>query len=550
MQTKRTGRTLALLTLVALVTGAAAAAQSAKLGRVYYEDHDNGYRFRYPHEWLVVPVKPDELEFGITCKMDGPSKEMRVGRSTYHLAPQLLVYKFEDEVFVVDEGEAGEEPAEGREPVTEVRRGDVTDLIASFSFGRGPLRDFDEDDPETDKEFEIRSIEARQRTWEAFTGDYDVVIDTWTFPGEDADIVLLFSVPEKHSSKWMRVFKRAAKSFERIEVREQIEYDDFETYEQHLAYHEQEASRTEGWRALPTPSEKFIVKTSSDNDDFIEDVIERLERSRELFERDFPPERPITEVSVVRICSNEDEFHTYGGTGGGTAGWFNPSTTELVLYDAVRFNRNMTFAVMSHEAFHQYRHFLFDESEAHRWFDEGHGDYYGGAEFRGRRVEVTPKMAPGIERLSGARELIRQGTYTPLERHLNFSHREWQTQGPTSVSCYEQSWSIIYMLRKGMLGELPRRVWKPEYADIIPNYMATLYEGYQTAYAELLAEREEEARAEGRELTEEEADIDRSSLDTEQKEAIWKAAMDASWGRIDLDEFEQDWITYVEKYLD
>jgi hypothetical protein len=65
-----------------------------------------------------------------------------------------------------------------------------------------------------------------------------------------------------------------------------------------------------------------------------------------------------------------------------------------VLFDAVSVDRNMTYAVMSHEAFHQYCHFLFEQSEAHRWFDEGHGDYYGGVEFKGNKAVITSTM-PG-----------------------------------------------------------------------------------------------------------------------------------------------------------
>jgi len=59
----------------------------------------------------------------------------------------------------------------------------------------------------------------------------------------------------------------------------------------------------------------------------------------------------------------------------------------------------------------------------------------------------------------------------------------------------------------------------------------------------------EEARAEGRELTEEEKELDRLSIRPERKLEIWTAAIEASWGTIDLDEFERNWITFVEDYL-
>jgi hypothetical protein len=205
---------------------------------------------------------------------------------------------------------------------------------------------------------------------------------------------------------------------------------------------------------------------------------------------------------------------------------------------------------MSHEAFHQYCHFLFGQSEAHRWFDEGHGDYYGGAEFKRGRAQITPRMPAGLDRLTVIREMIREQTYAPLKKHLNFNHPQWQSQGPSNVAPYSQSWSIVYMLRQGTLGKVPRKCWRDEYADIIPNYVRTLYAGYQEAYAEQRKERLKEAEGEaggaGRSVA---LDGGRLPLSAEQKAEIWKKAFDASWGGIDLDQFEQDWVRYVTKDL-
>lgn len=43
--------------------------------------------------------------------------------------------------------------------------------------------------------------------------------------------------------------------------------------------------------------------------------------------------------------------------------------------------------------------------------------------------------------------------------------------------------------------------------------------------------------------------INRFDLDPREKQKIWDAAMEASWGQVDLDQFEADWVLYVEKYL-
>ncbi len=503
-----------------------APSSAQRVSRTYYEDVHNGYRFRPPDDWANIPSKPDDLDRGIVCKMEGDTKIINVSGNTFGAKPNLKV------VVVPDRDDSGE-------------RFDIALALPALV----PMIAFDPDDPDEDKEVKgAKKTIGRRRAWTVDNGLIELVVDTYVFSLDHADICFVFVTAEEHWKKWKRTFGLVAKSFEPIEI-EELEYEANGTYNDVLSYHEQIVARTPGWRALPTPSQKFVIKTSSDDMQFVDDVIERLELSRELFERDFPPSQDFDAVSVVRICATEEEFHSYGGTRRGTGGWFNPLTTELVLFDYKNTNRNSTYAVMSHEAFHQYCHFLFDQSDAHRWFDEGHGDYYGGVEFKGKKARATKKMPAGFDRLPVAKDLVRSGQYAPLRKHLNSNHSEWQNQGPTNVSCYGQSWSIIYMLRQGMLGEVSRKIWRPEYAEIIPNYVSSLYEGFQVAFAELLAEREAEAKEEGIELHPEDREITRFDLDEERRQVIWDAAMEASWGQIDLDRFEEDWLVFVKKHL-
>ena len=167
----------------------------------------------------------------------------------------------------------------------------------------------------------------------------------------------------------------------------------------------------------------------------------------------------------------------------------------------------------------------------------------------GSRGKITPKMPSGLDRLSIAREMVREGSYKPVQEHINYNHREWQSQGPTNVSCYAQSWSIIYMLRQGALKKVNSKVWKKEYADIIPNYVRVLNEGFQAAYAEIREARIARAKSNGTELSPEELEVTRRDLDPSKKEEIWKAAMDASWGSIDMEEFQENWTKFVKKHI-
>lgn len=534
-------RVAPLAAALALLLSPPLRAQTPKLGHAVHEDRFGGFALKYPDGWLPLPLQQPQKEAGMRCRFEGFPLRTKIEslRAVLEVTPQLVVVELRDQLADPTSGAKGE----GREGK---RRPDVSAFVRSLN---RHLLAFDADAPVEDEELEIHDMPMRHRTWEAATDSYEVTFDTWVFHLADRDLAMVFEVPTQHAKKWMGVFRRSARSFELIEQEKAISLGKDPSYEEVLAFHEQEASRTPGWRVVPTPSRKFVIKTSSDDQRFIDEVIERLEASRELFEEDFPPEGEIQHVSVVRVCANEEEFQSYGDTPPGVAGWFNPQTTELVLYDNVARDRNATYAVMTHEAFHQYCHFLFDRSEAHRWFDEGHGDYYGGVKFSRHKAKVTPRMPGGLNRLDGAKRLVREGTYAPLAKHLNASHGQWQNQGPDNVSCYEQSWSIVYMLREGMRGRVNGKVWKDEYAEIIPNYVSTLYAGFQEAYAEQRTELRAEILRDGGRIDEDELAAMHLEVKEDRKKEIWKAAMDASWGRIDLDEFEENWKTFVKKYL-
>jgi len=511
--------TAALLAALALgLTAPAAHAQRGDIERKAFQDSKDGYRIRTPKDWVVVPVAPDARAQGLAFQADAPD-ERSPARGHYRVVVLEQASDFEEWTTEVL-GEA-------------LRRG--VDLSGRTT--------------ELDEDLEVSGLPTNHRRWLL----EETYLDAWLFTHAPRAIGVLATVgsDDKFAKSWLATFERSAKSLETFEP-ETAPRGAGSTYEEKMAAARAEAERTPGWHVEPTPSKKFIITTSCDNKRFVDEVIDRLERSRVVFEEDYPPPADFTHVSIVRVCSNEEEFHRYGGTGGGVMGWFNPGSTELVLYDAKDVDRNMSYAVMTHEAFHQYCHFLFGRSEAHRWFDEGHGDYYGGMKFEGSKAKITARMPGGLERLSGIRELIQLEQAKPLAEHLNYDHAQWQGQGPTSVSCYEQSWSIVYMLRQGMLGKVNSKVWRKEYAEILPAYIATLRKGFEDAYREERARRAKEAGAAGTggdQTSAEVVELDSSDLGPEVVKRIWTQAMDASWGKIDLARFEEDWKLYVKKFL-
>lgn len=405
--------------------------------------------------------------------------------------------------------------------------------------------------PTIDENVEIGDFNATHRRFEGIPSRGSAyTIDVWSFRLAHADVHLIYTASGEPSRRWGTTVARSAKSFKLIERVEPLTVDSStRTFKDQMAWAKQEAAKVEGWYAIGTPSERFVILTNAEKRAFVQEVIKRLEVSRDVFERDFPPPPEFRAVSIIRICRDAQEFRRFSGARAGVAGYFSPSTVELVLYDNVNVDRNSTYAVVTHEAFHQYCHFLFGQSEAHRWFDEGHGDYYGGMKIKGSRGNITPKMPSGLNRLSIAREMVRNETYKPIQEHINYTHREWQTQGPSGVSPYAQSWSIIYMLRQGALRKVSAKCWEKEYAEIIPNYVRVLNEGFQAAYEEIRQKRIAIAEEDEVELSPKDLEVTRRDLDEPKKQEIWKAAMEASWGKVDLEEFQENWALYVKKHL-
>ncbi len=370
----------------------------------------------------------------------------------------------------------------------------------------------------------------------------------WEYPG-DTKLRKKWESAVKKSMRTFRYSKGGAVTTDIDDVNSESSYEDL------LEFHQNEVAQTPGWRLIETPKKQYLIKTNSDDDKDIKEVIQRLEASRELYEKDFPPPQPITSISVVRVCGSEEVFHTYGDTGRGVGGWFNPGSEELVLYFGED-GKSSTLSVMAHEGFHQYCHFLFDRAAAHRWFDEGHGDYYGAWSMKGKKLIQEEDMKGGFARLPELKRMIRDAQIAPLSDHIRFNHPEWQGQGPSNVSCYAQSFGLISYLRMGARGKVKSKYWDKQYNNILPDYMAALHKGFQDTYAEIRAEAQKQLDSQ-LSLPIDDQDPDTIDRAEKQLESPWdyarskapdirEAAMDASWGKIDEKEFEAKWLAWID----
>ncbi|MCA8952296.1 MAG: DUF1570 domain-containing protein, partial [Planctomycetes bacterium] len=177
-----------------------------------------------------------------------------------------------------------------------------------------------------------------------------------------------------------------------------------------------------------------------------------------------PPDYP-----VLRFCATEAQFQKYGQSPRGVIGWFSPVSKELVVFlgGDERLGKGATEAVVYHEGWHQFADSYFGSAGSkqrdplHRWFDEGHGDYFGsfdlargrwhyqGSAMRGRTIEYLQKTG----RVPSLEELV----HWPRERFY----------GPTASQNYAVAYALVDFLRRG---DRLRKHWKPIYASVLDDY--------------------------------------------------------------------------------
>jgi hypothetical protein len=251
-----------------------------------------------------------------------------------------------------------------------------------------------------------------------------------------------------------------------------------------------EEGLVKGWDVIVSPKKNYVVVYNTKNDtnkELAHVLAERIEKIREqVYEKQFPPAKPVDAVSVMRVCGDAVEYHAYGGPGG-SAGYWNNHSEELVFYDASRSRKvdDDTLYVLYHEAFHQYIYYSVGNVSPHSWFNEGHGDYYAGAKFGGSKFTITPfRWRIGVLKTAlnqgprsckitkdadGKETKVWGNTgYTPLKDLVEFSQRDYYSY--PSVS-YAQGWSLIYFLRE----EVPKKKeWNAKWGKILSTYFDTL----------------------------------------------------------------------------
>jgi hypothetical protein len=328
--------------------------------------------------------------------------------------------------------------------------------------------------------------------------DFDKHTKIWRASSDKVD----FAEPEESSSAKLDILYARSKLSDipfRIDVRKKL---------------------VRGWQAQDL--DNYIVVYDTPDQPLMRKVFRDLELIRKEYEKLFPPDKPVTAVSTVRVCKNRDEYLSYGGMPH-SAGFWNSQSQELVLYDAEKVERDWkksdadTFIVLYHEAFHQFIHYSAGELPPHSWFNEGTGDFFSGAMLKDgkmRGIGANPWRLPLIQMA------IEQDLTVPWSAIIRYEQKQYYAN---AAICYAQGWSMIYFLRT-----CKQVAAKPEWARILPTYFEVLKSSYAEELSKLDATKKDDPAARGV-----------AGLTARGR------AVDAAFQGVDLEALEAAWRTYI-----
>ncbi len=283
-----------------------------------------------------------------------------------------------------------------------------------------------------------------------------------------------------------------------------------------------------GWSAHD--SENFILVTNITSKKTIEEMLADLEIMRVEYTKHFPPLGPMEAVSTVRVCASYDDYLGYGAPDG-TGGYWAPLKEELVLFEpGKRIPKQRewvkevdTNMVLYHEAMHQYLHYANGMVPPASWFNEGYGEYFGGAKVDRVKGEIR-RIEKNAFRMKWVKLMQKQKAWPDLR--MIFLMPQHEFYGVSVMNNYAMGWSICWFLEQ----EREKKTGRNEdWAAIPENYLRHL-----RAAADKYRERMPDNAPKDWML---------GFADEIQKEAFEK-----TFAKIDILQLEKAWIAAMAKY--
>ena len=509
----RVVRTLRTSSIVALALGTlalCARAQEPKVGDYFTDTSEFGFRVKVPLKWESIPAQPDDGN--LVIKFDPKTNKYIQLSPDRVLDLHTWILKFDRR----PQSNDGDQSLAKKFRHTDKNMKEWVkhNMAAGFRV-------------DSQKTVEIDKIAATEML---MTDESDGSIKLYAMVYQlhpDVDIALVCDGPAdpKKWSKYERIYEQLAHTFQPLEIKQpaggEVAVGDSLRDKKRA---ELKAKMIAGWKLYETPH--YFVVSNHDDKALLNELMERLEAVHGLYEIDYPPDRAkeirastaktgpevpakpkadgkgegddgsddepqaqpvdakgaaldpqeVAKTSVVRLCATEDQYYSYGGPHG-SAGYWNFVAQELVLFvDKVGGVRG-TWAVLNHEAFHQYIFYFYGNISPHSWYNEGTGDFYSGYEYKNKRF--TLKKFDW--RTGTIQEALRNSKpdgkkfYVPLHEFVRMTQREYYGEtkfntGPREN--YAQGWSFIYFLRTGKKNNA--KGWNPKWDSILDTYLRAL----------------------------------------------------------------------------
>lgn len=287
-----------------------------------------------------------------------------------------------------------------------------------------------------------------------------------------------------------------------------------------------------GWKYMASPKEQYaMLYDEGVKDDLIKQIGTEIEAIRaQVYEKLFPPDKPVTAVSVIRVCKDKEQYMAYGGSPS-SAGYWQFTQGELVFYKDSQ-NPNDALRVLYHEAFHQYIFYSVGALSPHSWFNEGHGDFFSGHNYKNGKFELGEFQW----RKDLAASIKREKRTVPLKEWLTWDQSKYYNEsanhrGLSGQDNYALGWNFIYFLRTTK---------NPAYQKFLETYFNTL-KGLVTKARDERRKARDKVKADGGDPGEEEPEW----LANRMKEDEWcDTALKEALKGVDLDQMEKDWLAF------
>jgi hypothetical protein len=534
-------------------------------GRKTFEDKRLGYRLKIEDDWTQNPPKLTTDSAFIV----GDWYQDAAKYDSWQLKPTMQLLWF---VTPKDEPKAaeGDKPATPFDPTDpeafiramrdQLRYKNVDEAADAFFqinthlFGEAiPMKDRwakAEKDKTTGKiEFQSVEINAptdKKKRNKNLHGYAYVAKFTIERPKETIEVGFVGCCSVDYFKRFSREFPATVSSFEELKnatdsrneaAGEDLSQDREKRYEQIL-----KQKLVKGWKADRTKNYILVFHEEVDAK-LVKDIGVQIEAIRaQIYEVLFPPDKPITAFSIVRVCKDREQYMGYGAPGG-SAGYWDAHSEELVFYEDQR-NKKDSLRVLYHEAFHQYIFYSVGDFAPHSWFNEGHGDYFAGHNYKGGKFE---RDVFGW-RVSDAKTWKNNPKRPRLKDWVTWTQAEYYGHnklGIPALQNYAAGWSLVYFLRTTK---------KQEYQGVLDRYFKSL-KGEVTAsrnakeawnkkykdYEDKLKEWEEKSKTDPslpRPMPPERGE----TSDVGSSETWLPNALNDAFNGIDWDAIEKDWL--------